>query len=180
MKRYIHDEIPINIDVVVSSDFTTVAAATYKDIDIPDGPVIDRDKDARITDQMAADYDAFIESLESLLEDHYHFILTYRNESDDYSRYFNFLATDASGIIRFKFRLRLGVSNHKPHRSKDSQKHKKEEESSPKLLELLNSRPTPAAYTKIVIVNSKQYSSYEEAFIAIDDEIAHWVQVMLK
>ena len=107
-------------------------------------------------------------------------ILVYKSKSEDYSKYYNFLACDTNGNVLFKFRLRFRVSTHTAHRTKQSQKHKKEEETSETLLKLLNGRPLPKSYPKTVIVNRKTFTSYEEAFVTIDNDVKNWIEVMTR
>lgn len=191
MKRYIRSnhsgkqdiqpiEFEICVDIIPKYTTQEVMAAMYKGYNIPDGEVISGLRSAIITDKIEIDYEAFIESLEDLLTEYYGLELFYKNRSDDYSHYYSFLAKDKdSGKIYFKLRLRLRISNHDPHRSDASQKHKKEETETERYKELTkDAAKDPKPYTKVITVNKEQFSNYEEAFIALDNEIAKWVEIM--
>lgn len=181
MKKLIYEHaFDFDIDVEVRPYSKYVAASEMYGIPIPDGDLMPETKDELPTDQMIADYEDFIEAIEDLLQDHYGLILVYKSKSEDYSKYYNFLACDKDGVVLFRFRLRLRVSTHDAHRTKQSQKHKKEEEHSEKLLELLDGRPLPKAYPKTVIVNRKTFTSYEEAFVTIDNDVKRWINVMIR
>lgn len=188
MVRYINSaqtgsnplEFEIIVNIVSGQVSKEVAAATYKGFEIPDGEVIPGDKDAILTDQIIADYEAFIESVEDLLTEYYGLELLYQGNSPDYSHYFSFLAKDKdTGKLYFKFRLRLRVSNHDSHRSKESQRHKKEETQTDAHKKLItDAGKKPKAYTKNVIVNNKECDTYEEAFIDIDEKVEQWIKIM--
>ena len=167
-----------DIEVLIDQD-TSILSSMYKGIQIPDGEVIPGQKDAIISEQVLADYDSFVESIEDLLIDVYNLELTYYDNSENNSNYYNFLAKDKSGIVKIKIRLRLRISNHKAHRSEMSQKHKSEELNSPELIKYTNKRST-IPYAKNVIVNDESYNSYLDAVIDIDEKIQHWVDVMTR
>lgn len=173
-------EFEINVNIALGYVGEEVAAATYKGFEIPDGEVIPGDKDAIFTDQIIADYEAFIESVEDLLTEYYDLELLYEGESSDYSHYYSFLAKDKNtGKLYFKFRLRLRVSNHHSHRSKESQRHKREETQTDAHKKLItDAGKKPKAYTKNIIVNNKEYETYEAAFIAIDRKVEKWIKIM--
>lgn len=183
MKKYIKSSIQTQIkeiDVVIQAyqDFE-ILSASYKGLYIPDGEVIPGDKDAIISEQLLADYEDFVESVEDLLIDNYGLELTYFDNSENNSYYYNFLAKDASGSIVLKFRLRLRISNHKAHRTKEQQKHKKEEVKSPELLKFTHGKSL-IPYAKTIIVNNKTYNSYLDAIEDIDDQVQVWIKNMTK
>ena len=154
-----------------------ILSATYKGLYIPEGEVIPGDKNAIISEQVLADYDDFIESIEDLLIDNYNLELTYFNDSDDHSYYYNFLAKDGSGEVILKFRLRLRISNHKAHRNKAQQSHKKDELNSPELLKFTHGKSL-IPYAKQIMINNKIYDSYMDAIEDIDDQVNGWVKKM--
>lgn len=186
MKRYINDvksfDIYVDIEYPLAYlDFDEICSSIDLDMyDIPSGVVISRLKDN--SSQALEDYDAFVENIEDLLIDVYGLELTYFNDSDDNSRYYNFLAKDSSGNIKFRFRLRLRISNHSSHRTKEQIHNKKEELDSPELKRLLTEDQIRKLqpYFKSIIVNDERYSSYEEAYLDINDKIENWVRIMTR
>ena len=190
MKRYIKstqmnpEPMEFDIDITIIPKYTTeeIKSAMYKGFEIPDGEVISGIKGAIITDQIESDYNAFIESVEDLLKEYYNLKLFYENSSPDYSHYYSFLAQNkVTNEVYFKFRLRLRISNHDPHRSKQSQQHKKEEtqtEEYKRLTKDISKDPKP--YTKNIVVNKEIYDSYEDAFIDIDEKVEGWIEKMKK
>lgn len=190
MERYtrseISNKIPMEFDIEVNiiPKYTTdeIKSAMYKGFEIPDGEVISGIKNAIITDQIEADYNAFIESVEDLLMEYYGLELFYENVSPDYSHYYSFLAKDkATGEVYFRFRLRFRISNHPAHKSGASQKHKREETKTDRYKELTKDiSKDPRPYSKSITVNKELYSSYEAAFIDIDKQVEEWVTTMKK
>lgn len=188
MKRYIRTVDTTILDVIIYTDHpafydgTNVAAAIdVSKLKLPTRPVISKDLD-KIEQWMIDDFESFMETVESICEENYGLIGVYKNVSDDLSHYYNYLATDGEGNIIIDFRLRLRISNHRPHRTKE-QKHKKSEElNSEELNRLLTeqeiSRLKP--YAQIITVNSDLYRTYEEAMIHVDSVIEHSVEVMKK
>lgn len=190
MKRYIKSA-PTEIDVVVTvdhplltkEDFDKYVAAAYnpEDFDIPTGPVISRDRN-KITQEMISDYECFVDDVESLCTDNYGLIMTYQNESDDLSHYYNYLATDKDGNVVAKLRFRLRVANHPARRSKQQKFNKNSELDSEEIKTLLTEKQlsTIRPYTKEVIVNNEIFSSYREAFDYVDRVVSRAVDVLTK
>lgn len=186
MKRLLHKNtnkpLVFDVSVMIVPKYTIdeIAAASYKGFNIPDGEVISGIKGAIIAGQIENDYEAFIQSLEDLLTEYYGLILTYASKSEDHSHYYNFLAKDPkTGNVLFRFRLRLRISNHPAHRSKESQIHKQEEENTDRYKELTKDiTKDPRPYVKYITVNKEIYDTYELAFIDIDRQVAEWVSVM--
>lgn len=172
----------IVIDIIPKYTTEEVKAAMYKGFEIPDGEVISGIKGAIITDQILSDYNAFIESVEDLLMEYYGLKVFYTNQSDGHSQYYSFFAKDKNtGKIYFKFKLRLRISNHDPHRSKESQAHKKEDTKTDDYKKLMKGiKKDPRPYTQSIVANKEKYDSYETAFIEIDKNIEHWIDVMTK
>lgn len=184
MKQYVVDpiEFPIdfNIEVVLFPKNRTgiipVAAAEYKGYQIPDGPLMPADKNAKISQQQIIDYETFIEDIEDMLKEHHDLKLVYQNKSEDYSNYYSFLALNDKGEPVFRFRLRLRVSTHDPHRTKEQQKEEVKEEQA--VARYLNGKK-PQKMTKIIIVNDEsEYTDYLDAFVSICDVVDHAVEVM--
>lgn len=184
MKRLLNNIPTFDIDVLIDelNGGAIESSADPSNYYIPSGRVIEDIKDN--DPQVIADYDAFVETIEDLLIDYYHFELTYYDDNENNSRYYNFLAKDSEGNITMKFRLRLRISNHVPHRTQKSQKKKNSEieNSREELHKFLNDNQISKlkAYTKVIIINNKEYDSYEEAFIDIDKMIERFVEVMNK
>lgn len=191
MKRYIRSQsiepLEINIDVFVESPFINpeelnqyiAAAYNADDFNIPEGPVISRDKN-RITQQMISDYESFIDDVETLCEVNYGLILTYENESEDHSHYYTYLVKDDNGNIVARVRFRLRVSNHPAHRTERQKQNKKAEVESPKLKELLTDEQIRKmrSYSKEVVVNDSTFDSYHAAFDHVDKLIEHAIDVV--
>lgn len=182
MKRYISSSLPgileFTIDVILTPDTTgSSVAATYNMPDLPQGPVISGNKLADIDPQVVADYDAFVETIEDLLTEYHGLELVYKNKSKDFSRYYSFLARDSAGNVILKFRLRLRISNHTPHRTKAQQANKAAEAKSEKLLKLTKGKKLQII-NKQVIVNDTVFDDYDEAYFKIAEQVEKWVKIM--
>ena len=184
MKRYIKDEryqSNLHFDVVVEIEYfddnDEIAASTYKGFYIPDGPVIPGLPEAVVDSKAVQDYSDFIESVQALITDYYKLKIYYKNTSKDYSNYFGILAKNKDGSIIIDFDFTLRISNHNAKRSKQSQKHKKEKN---KLLEDLTQGKTTKPIRKSIIVNNKEYSTYMQAYLVIDETIEEVATNMLK
>lgn len=184
MKRYLPNDIkfPVdfNIEVILYPNGTTatmpVAAAEYKGYQIPEGSFMPADKKVKPSEQQIIDYRTFIQDIESMLSDHHELQLIYKNKSANYSNYYSFLALNDKGEPVFRFRLRLRVSTHDPHRTKEQQKEEVKEEKA--VARYLNGKK-PQKMTKIIIVNDEsEYIDYLDAFVAICDVVDHAVEVM--
>lgn len=186
MKQYVVDliEFPIdfNIEVVLFPKNRTgiipVAASEYKGYQIPDGPLMPADKNAKISQQQIIDYETFIEDIEDMLKEHHDLKLVYQNKSEDYSNYYSFLALDDAGNLLFRFRLRLRVSTHDPRRSSAQKAQIAEEEKA--VSEYLKGRKKkPDKMTKIIVVNDEsEYDSYFDAFVDICDIVDDAIEKM--
>ena len=177
MKRIIKSNIKeFTVDVVLTETFD-IAAATYKGFTIPEGPVIDGAKGRNLSSQMIEDYESFITSVEDLCIEYYALELVYVNFSKDYSNYYTFLAKDSTGNIVLKFNLRLRISTHNPHRTKEQQKHRSEENQSTELLKFTKGKKL-RPLTKSITVNSERFNSYIEAYQYIDSEIENYLKTM--
>lgn len=190
MKRYIRSaaDVPVTLDVVIFADhpildpdFAVAASNHVPKNPLPSGSVISKDKE-RITQRMIDDFDSFMDNIESLCEEIYGLIGTYKNVSDDHSYYYNYLATDEEGNIIVRFRLRLRISNHRAKRTEQQQRNKKEELESARLKELLTDSQIKnlTSYAKLITVNDAEYDSYEDAFDDIDQIIGNAVEVMTR
>ena len=183
MKKYMkcskQDQIK-EFDIVIQAyqDFE-ILSANYKGLYIPEGELIPGEKDVVISEQLLADYEDFVDSVEDLLIDNYGLELTYFDTSENNSYYYNFLAKDNSGKAILKFRLRLRISNHKAHRTKEQQQHKKEETKSPELLKFTHGKSL-IPYAKTIIVNNTSYNSYLDAIEDIDEQVQEWVKKLTK
>lgn len=184
MKRYLFNNIsfPVNftIEVIVYPKDTTttmpVAATEYKGYQIPDGPFMPADKKIKPSKQQIVDYRTFIKDIESMLSDHHELKLIYKNKSANYSNYYSFLALNDKGEPVFRFRLRLRISTHDPHRTKEQQKEEAKEEKA--VAKYLNGKK-PQKMTKIIIVNDdSEYTDYLDAFVDICNIVDHAVEVM--
>lgn len=181
MKKYIKSKLPtkIEIDIEAVVEFNAkdqdVAASTYKDLYVPEGELLPGEKDAIINSQAWADYCSFIESVEDLMTDYYDLHIYYKNESEDYSFYWGLLAKNDTEDILIDFNLKLRVSNHPAHRSKESQHRKAEQEAQlQKITEGKKSKPM----TQIVVVNNKTFKSYMDAFMEVDRILERAVGIM--
>lgn len=188
MKRYIRTTDTTILDVIIYTDHPAfyegadvAAAIDVSKLNLPTRPVISKDLD-KIEQWMIDDFESFMETVESICEENYGLIGVYKNVSDDHSHYYNYLATDGEGNIIIDFRLRLRISNHRPHRTREQQHEKSKELSSEELNRLLTeqeiSRLKP--YAQIITVNSDLYRTYEEAMTHVDSVIEHSVEVMKK
>ena len=180
MKRVINNKIEKEFIIeVILTETQDVAAATYRGFSVPDGPVIDGTKGVVLSAQVIADYEAFIVSIEDLCTEYYGLKIIYQNASEDYSHYYSFLATDDEGNVKLKFRLRLRVSNHPAHRSKLSQKHKKEETQSPEYKKYVVGKP-PQPLFRQILVNNQEYSNYVQAFADICNILDECMETLSK
>lgn len=187
MKRLVkHSEnnARLKLDVVFNIDLTSdtadgsVAAATYRGIDIPEGKLPPADKNAIMNSQVYRDYRSFIDAVEEMLID-YNFNIYYRNESEYDSFYWSGLAKDDNGNNLVDFTVRLRVSTHDAHRTKESQQNKKEEK---RLLKKLSGgrRVTPLPINVVVNDESTDFKSYLDAIVYIDERIERAYEIMTR
>ena len=189
MKRYIKNAStdPVIVDIEIFAghpilDNEGEIAASSDDkyyANLPTGPVISKDRN-RITQHMIDDFEGFVETIESVCEEKYGLILTYKNVSNDHSHYYNYLAADSKGNIILEFRLRLRISNHPAHRTKEQQANKKEELASEELHRLLSQHDINklTTYVKVITVNDEKFQTYEAALDDTMEIIDETVKVM--
>ena len=185
MKRLIKDknclEFDICVEVYVDETIFLIEGSTVdtSKFNIPSGPVISKFAD-KIGSQMVVDYDTFVENISDFIEDNLGLELIYTSASKNNSRYFSFIARDDDGNIYLRFRLRLRISNHNPHSTKQQNALKKREEEEilkqGKLTEYQLRKMQKL--TKSIIVNNETYNSYEDAFIDIASQAEEWVDKM--
>lgn len=184
MKRYIHSsttEEPVTetIRIVVDVDFSLIkeVAASRRGVKLPTGKLLPAEKDALIDSQVLADYHAFIETVRDLIADYYNLHIYYKNSSDDNSFYFGFLAKNSDGSFLLDFEATIRISNHDPHGTPQADHAKKEQNE--ELMKLTDGvRPRP--WRKNIIVNDREFSSYEEAYDQVDSIVQRAVQVLEK
>ena len=133
----------------------------------------------RITQEMIDEFEAFVERIEDLCEDEYNLILTYKNASNDYSHYYNYLVKDEEGNIVAKFRIRLRISNHSAHRNEQQIKHKKEETRTEIIRQLLTQQQINKMrpYPILIEVNDEEFETYEDAFDTIDERLQRAIEI---
>lgn len=176
MKTYVKSAkvttIPMHFDIEVEIEYfdtqaqgIQVTASEYKGFQIPDGPLLSGVPGAVIDSQALIDYEDFIESVTDLITDYYDLDIYYKNTSPDHSNYFGMLAKNAKGEIILDFDFTLRVSNHDPHRSAQSQQHKKERKAA---LNKITKNKKTKPITHSIIVNSEIYDTYIEAYADID------------
>ena len=188
MKKLIN--LPIEFDIVVTyfpeviSDNTYVAAGEFMGYHLPDGPLLPGDKNAVISEQDQSNYNAFIETLEDFLTDTHNLELVYNDNPTDYSHYYSFFAKDDNGKVLFKFKIRLRISNHDPHRTDEQRANKAKEK---KVVDTwmqnhpdYNGKTKPTPLTYIINVNDRNpaFTDYTEAFIYIYNEVNRWLEIM--
>lgn len=145
-----------------------VAASEYKGYKFPDGELPPLKRGVVWSDQVTEDYNAFLETLEDLLIDYYNFEVYYSNISKDHSKYLGMVAKDNKNNIILTFNFNLRVSNHDAHRSRESQRQKKEMKQS--LAKFTNGKRL-RPIVKSVKVNREEFSSYDDAVEYIDNVI---------
>ena len=154
-----------------------VAASEYRGFYVPDGPLISGLPNAVVDSQALVDYEDFIESVQDLITEYYELHIYYKNESKGLSHYFGILAKDVDGTIILDFDFNLRVSNHDPHRSTSSQKHKKERDIE---LKRLSEGKKPRPLTKSITVNSEEFENYMDAYLKVDSIIEHAVEIITR
>lgn len=183
MKKYVNSivnsgvtHVTIIVDIeVFGSD--PIAAATYKGIHVPDGPVISGVPEAIYDSDAVVNFEEFIGSVRELIEDYYKLEIYYKNESPDKSNYFGMLAKDKDGYVIVDFDFTLRVSNHDAHRSKESQHQKKLQKKA--LIERIG--VDDIGHIRYgVTVNNEKFLSYIEAFAVVDEIIESAVAKMIK
>lgn len=191
MKRYATidnatEPITLNITVyadhpILHDDAEVAASVDPKYYNVPKGPVISKDKN-KVTQWMINDFEAFMDRVEWLCEEHLGLICTYRHVSNDHSHYYNYIAKDDNGNIIVNIRLRLRISNHPAKRTSSSQQQKKSEVNSEKLKEMFSQQQIDRMnpYPKVIIVNDDIYDDYDEAFEDVERQIESVVVRMQK
>lgn len=189
MKRYVKTEEIINtepttthINVVVNIGFdgdtdTTIAAATYKDVNVPDGSVISGEPESEYTKEEIERYHNFIDSIVELAERFYKMEVYYKNESDYYSDYLGMLAKSKDGLVIVDFDFTLRIATHPAHRTDRSEKEKKKQEQ--QLSDRLGGLETKPMRDQI-LVNGEKFESYIFAFEKIDNIISQAHEVMVR
>ena len=183
MKRYIRtstDNNVTNIEVtfgaLLSIETTQVAATSYKGHEIPEGKLPPADKKALLNSQVYQDYLAFLEAIDEIIFD-YDLKIYYENESETNSLYRSGLAKDSKGDILLKFAVHIRVSTHPAHRTKESQKNKKEERA--ELTKLAGKKKvTPLPINVVVNDKAEDFASYLDAIVYFDERLAHAVEIM--
>lgn len=183
MKKYIKpttDElITTHINVILDLVLTdyTIAAATYKGINVPDGSVLSGIKDAVYEKEELFRWNEFIDSIRDLITDYYEMEIYYENKSEYLSGYFGMLAKDKDGLIVLDFDFTIRVSTHDPKRTDKSESEKKKQK------QMLSERIGGAKIKSMrdgIIVNGEIYPSYIKAFVAVDEIIADAHDTMMK
>ena len=168
-------DIEIILDVYPYGDL--IAASEYKGYMFPDGELPPAGDDVEWSEQITADYNDFLETLEDLLTDYYGFHVYYHNLSKDHSKYLGMLAKDDKGKLILNFNFTFRVSNHDPHRSKESQYNKKKaKQELAKITKGKRLKPTNLC----VIVNKEEFDSYDEAIAHIDRKVEYKLKFMRK
>lgn len=193
MKKYVKqmpvvEPVEFTIDVIyfptgVDTVEFPVVASKYEGYSIPDGSLMPGNKDAEISEQEKADYNAFIETVEDLLTDHCDLEIVYQDQPTEYSHYYSFFAKDGDKVL-FKFRVRLRLSNQGPHRTNAQQANKAKEKK--QVQQWLDGRPdydgkvSPTPLTYVIIINDQntKFHDYTEAFMYIYNEVERWIKIM--
>ena len=185
MKKYIKNNVYV-IDVEVTayhplfSFMEDIAASRdLSKYEIPTGPVIAKDK-KRITDRMEIEFESCMITVEDFCQENLGLIGTYKNVSQDNSYYYNYLATDEDHNIIIDYRMRLRISNHPASSTPEQRQHKKNEEKSPKLNDLLTYEQIKKLrkYYVNIIVNDETFDTWGKAINGILDDIEAAVEVM--
>lgn len=182
MKRYINAsfENMIHINIFVSIDQLSsdlIVASTYKDINVPDGPVISGVRGSEYTTEEIERFHEFMDSVKELIEGFYHMEIYYKHESNYLSNYFGMLAKDKDGLIVIDFDFTLRIATHLARRTDQSKKEKKKQEN--QLKDRIGGEKTKPM-RDFIEVNGEKYPSYIKAFAAIDEIIADANETMLK
>ena len=168
-------DMEIVLDVYPYGDL--IAAAEYKGYIISCRRQFTIRKYVEWSEQITADYNAFLETLEDLLTDYYELHVYYHNLSKDHSKYLGMLAQDDEGKLILKFNFIFRVSNHDPHKSKESQYNKKKaKQELAKITKGKKLRPTNLC----VIVNNEEFDSYDDAVAYIDHNVEYKLKFMQK
>lgn len=186
MKTYIKSAevttIPVHFDIEVdiyyfeeASQDSQITASEYKGFQIPEGPLLSGIPGAVLDSKALDDYRSFIDSVTGIIKDYYKLHIYYKNMSQYNSCYFGILAKNKKGDIILDFDFTLRISNHDPHRSKESQKFKKERKAA---LKKITKGKATRPITGSIKVNAERYDSYADAIIDIDETIEGAVKVM--
>lgn len=177
----------INMEVITyhpildvdTSDLRVASSIDLSEYKLPKGRVISKEKN-RVTQLMVDEFEEFMEFVEDYCEYHCKLFGTYKHVSDDHSHYYNYIATDRNGDAIVDYRLRLRISNHAPHSTKQQKANKKKEVESEILHKLFTEqeidRLTP--YPKIITINDERYRNYNEAMEEVVEIIDNAVAVM--
>lgn len=101
----------------------------------------------------------------------------YKNNSEYNSFYFGILAKDADENLIADFDFTLRISIHDSSRTPGSQSEKKKQKA--KLKEVLKFAKTKHLRTSVT-VNDKAFDSWMDAFLEIDADIEHAVEIMTR
>ena len=187
MKRYIHSErepdliIEAIFEARFNNDDDSIAAATYKGINVPDGPLPPAEKKIAKNSPAYVNFESFVEGVLGLIEDTYELTIYYESGSPYGSFYYGALATNSDGSFILKFTASFRISTHEARRTKQSQMHKKEERDALKeLTNTVSNNKLPRVIPVSIVVNDKFYKSYIDAIVDADTLIENAVNKMKK
>lgn len=186
IKRYIRSnynidlitsEVTFNVELTSSAE-SEVAAAIYKGYEIPEGELPPADKKIVMNSQVYQEYLSFIEVIEDMISD-YNLNIYYKHNSENNSFYRSGLAKDDKGNNLIDFTIRIRVSTHTAHRTKESQNNKKKEKA--ELAKLAGTkRVTPLPINVVVNDQSEDFRSYLDAIVYFSNQLEHAYEIMTR
>lgn len=186
MKRYLRSDSsissPISLVVEVvfgySEDNTRVAASKGVVPDsVPKTQLPHVVKGVPLGLQAKADYDSFVTSVVELMEDYYDLHIYYKNTSPDESHYYACLAKDASKELVLDFKVKIRIATHAAHESKQADYNKARETEATK--EVAKGKKLKPLYIQLICNDENEdVSTYDEAYLWIDDQLDRKVEIM--
>ena len=170
MKGIVENVAVFDIQALYSiDDLAILTAENPRKYCVPLGSATGGTKGVNISEQMAADYESFIESIEGLIE-YYGFKVISDGNIADYSNGYELVAVQSDGTIvaRFRFVIKASMDSVDYPHCKQVQKHEFEEELviPENIREDLNSQPHFS-----LVLNNIEFESYDEAFIEMDHRL---------
>ena len=188
MKRYItsaqdNERIKLNFNVevvfgIIEQSAENIAASLDSVPDkVPKSKLPHVVKNVPLGPQAQADFDAFIECVEELMEDYYDLHVYYRHRSKYHSRYYTCAAKDKNGMLIVDFKVKIRIATHEAHESSQADYNKKKEKEAE--LNLTKGVKLKPLLIKLQCNDENEdVETYDQAYLWIDKRIEEKVSIM--